>query len=295
MNISDKTFYDPETDQEHELEEIKNFDQDTQKSVMRSWFFANYENPSEHTPFESKEGGYIYIWGGPFDAREELEDVFSGHVLKEAIDELVSELESESSEWSGKISSEGYDDYFYSVIYDNYEFTETLKNNLNSIKKLLKIELPSELEQHMNKMLFVNVITILETFLSDAFIGTVLKDKELLKDFVRLNPDFSERKLTLNEIFERIDNVEKEVKTYLLELIWHNLAKVQKMYFSVLHIDFPKDMRLIYKGIAIRHDIVHRNGKTKSGKVIIITHEDLINIMDEVNSFAETIDDYFNV
>lgn len=67
------------------------------------------------------------------------------------------------------------------------------------------------------------------------------------------------------------------------------------MYFSVLHIDFPKDMRLIYKGIAIRHDIVHRNGKTKSGKVIIITHEDLINIMDEVNSFAETIDDYFNV
>ncbi len=58
--------------------EIKNFDQDTQKSVMRSWFYTNYENPSEHTPFESKEGGYIYIWGGPFDAREELEDVFSG-------------------------------------------------------------------------------------------------------------------------------------------------------------------------------------------------------------------------
>lgn len=295
MNNLNKKFFDPETDQEYDLEEIKDFDQETQKSVMRSWFFSNYENPSEHTPFESKEGGYIYIWGGPFDAREELEDVFSGYVLKEALDELISELESVSLEWSGKISAESYDDYFYSVIYDNYEFTETLKDNLNSIKRLLRIELPPELEQHMNKMLFVNVITVLETFLSDAFIGTILKDKESLKDFVRLNPDFSERKFTLNEIFERIENIEKDIKTYLLELMWHNLAKVQQMYSSVLHIDFPKDMKVIYKGIATRHDIVHRNGKTKSGKAVTITREELIKLMDEVNSFAQTVDDYFNV
>jgi len=295
MNTSIKPFYDPETDQEYGLNEIKDFDQESQKRIMRSWFFENYENPAEHTPFESKEGGYIYIWGGPYDAREELEDVFLGHVSEEAIDELVTELESECYEWSGKISSEGYDDYFYSVIYDNYEFTETLKNNLNIIKGLLRIDFPHDLEQHMYNMLFVNVITILETFLSDAFIGTVLKDKQLLRDFVRLNPDFSERKFTLNEIFDRFDNIEKEVKSYLLELIWHNLAKVQKMYSSVLHIDFPKDMNLIYKAIAIRHDIVHRNGKTKSGKPVTISHDDLLNIMDEVNAFAETIDDYFNV
>jgi len=295
MNKSDKTFYCLETDQEYDLKEIKDLNSDMQKSVMRNWFYSNYENPAEHTPFESKEGGYLYIWGGPFDAREEIGDVFLDHVSKEALDDLVSELESESLEWSGKISSEGYDEYFYTVIYDNYEFTETLKNNLNGIKKLLKINLPPELEQHMNKMLFVNVITTLETFLSDAFIGTVLKDKQLLKDFVRLNSDFSERKFTLNEIFERIDTIEKEVKIYLLGLIWHNLAKVQQMYHSVLHIDFPENMKLIYKGIAIRHDIVHRNGKTKSGEDVTITRDELIKLMDEVHSFAETIDDYFNV
>ncbi|MFA5778794.1 MAG: HEPN domain-containing protein [Elusimicrobiota bacterium] len=295
MNKSDKTFYCPETDQEYDLKEIKDLDPDTQKNVMRNWFYSNYENPAEHTPFESKEGGYLYIWGGPFDAREELEDIFLDYVPKEALDDLVSELESESLEWSGKISSEGYDEYLYTVIYDNYEFTETLKSNLNSIKKLIKINLPPELEQHMNKMLFVNVITSLETFLSDAFIGTVLKDKQLLKDFVRLNPDFSDRKFSLNEIFERIDTIEKEVKKYLLDLIWHNLAKAQQMYHSVLHIDFPEDMNLIYKGIAIRHDIVHRNGKTKSGKNVTVTRDELIKLMDKVNSFAETIDDYFNV
>lgn len=295
MKKINNTFYDPDTDQEYNLDEIKNLDKDSQKRVMRGWFFDNFENPAEQTPFESEEGGYIYIWGGPYDAREELEDVFSAHVNKKAIDELVSELESESYEWSGKISSEGYDEYFYSVIYDNYEFTETLKNNLNIVKKLLRINFPPDLEQHMNKMLFVNVITILETFLSDAFIGTVLKDNNLLREFVRLNPDFSERKFVLNEIYEVIDSIEKDVKTYLLELIWHNLAKVQQMYKTVLHIDFPKDMKVIYKGIAKRHDIVHRNGKTKSGEEFTVTREELLNLMDEVNSFAESIDDYFNV
>ena len=295
MNTLTKPFYDPDTDQEYSLNEIKDFDQESQKRVMRSWFFENYENPAEHTPYESKEGGYIYIWGGPYDAREELEDVFSGHVREAAIDELVSELEKECYEWSGTISSESYDDYFYSVIYDNYEFTETLKDNLNSIKRLLRVDLPPELEQHMNKMLFVNVITVLETFLSDAFIGTVLKDNELLKEFVRLNPDFSKQKFTLNEIFEKIDRIERDVKTYLLELMWHNLAKVQQMYKSVLHIDFPQDMKVVYKAIAKRHDIVHRNGKTKNGDIVTVSQEELINIMDEVNSFAESIDGYFNV
>lgn len=295
MKKSIKKLHDPETDQEYDIDELKSFDLDSQKRIMRSWFFENYENPSEHTPFESKEGGYVYIWGGPYDAREEIDETFSNHVQEKAIDELISELESESSEWSGKISAESYDDYYYSVIYDNYEFTETLKDNLNNIKRLLKIELPPELEQHMNKMLFVNVITVLETFLADAFIGTVLKDKELLRDFVRLNPDFADRKFTLNEIFERVDNIEKDVKTYLLELMWHNLAKVQHMYQSVLHIDFDGDMKLLYRGVAKRHDIVHRNGKTKSGEELTISREELITLMDKVNSFAESIDDFFNV
>ena len=112
---------------------------------------------------------------------------------------------------------------------------------------------------------------------------------------MHLNPDFADRKFTLNEIFERMDNIENEVKKYLLELIWHNLAKVQQIYHSVLHIDFPNDMNLIYKAIAIRHDIIHRNGKTKSGKNVSVTRDELIELMDEVNSLAETIDDYFNI
>lgn len=51
-------------------EDLKNADRDTQLGVMRTWFLQNYEDPAERTPYESREGGYIWIWGGPYEARK---------------------------------------------------------------------------------------------------------------------------------------------------------------------------------------------------------------------------------
>ena len=295
MNGLDKILHCPETGGEYSLKDIKKLDPNTQKNIMRNWFYSNFEDPANHTPYESKEGGYTYIWGGPFDARYELENMFANYGSAESINELVSELESICTEWSGKISSEAYDEYFYSVIYDNYEYTETLKNNLNNLKELLKIKLSHKLAQYMYKMLYVNIITILETFLSTAFIDTVFKDEKSLKDFVCSNKDFANRKFPLNEIYDRVDSIEKDVKTYLLGIIWHNLAKVKNMYHSFLNYDFPENMNFFYKAITKRHDIVHRNGKTKSGNDILVSREDLTELMNKVHAFAEDIDNYFNV
>ena len=43
---------------------------------MVSWFFANYEDPVHEMPYIGKEGGYQYIRGGPYDAREVISDQF---------------------------------------------------------------------------------------------------------------------------------------------------------------------------------------------------------------------------
>ena len=51
-----------------------------QRDIMREWFINNYEDPVECLPYDSEEGGYIYIWGGPYDPFEELESEFSGIV-----------------------------------------------------------------------------------------------------------------------------------------------------------------------------------------------------------------------
>jgi len=58
------------------------------RELMIAWFHANYEDPAERTPYESAEGGYQWIWGGPYDAREELSTQF-GDIASEALIEEV--------------------------------------------------------------------------------------------------------------------------------------------------------------------------------------------------------------
>jgi hypothetical protein len=47
---------------------IEDASKEDQMELMEEWFRKHFEDPAERTPYESAEGGYIYIWGGPFDA-----------------------------------------------------------------------------------------------------------------------------------------------------------------------------------------------------------------------------------
>lgn len=53
----------------------------------------------------------IYIWGGPYDAQEELDSEFIDLVPVQVIKDLAKELEAESTEWAGKPAADDIDDY----------------------------------------------------------------------------------------------------------------------------------------------------------------------------------------
>ena len=74
-------------------------------SAIRKWFNDNYKNPNDVCPYDSKEGGYIYIYGGPYDARQEIGMMFGEAVEADIIDEVASELEGICFEWSGNPES----------------------------------------------------------------------------------------------------------------------------------------------------------------------------------------------
>ena len=63
------------------------------RDLMLQWFFSEYEDPAENTPFESAEGGYQYIWGGPYEARDELYAQFGDIVPETLIEEVAREIE----------------------------------------------------------------------------------------------------------------------------------------------------------------------------------------------------------
>jgi hypothetical protein len=73
--------------------------------LMKAWFFDNFEDPAHSTPWD--EGEYVYIWGGPYNAEEELEDAFGDTATREAMEEAVSDIEHDGYEWAPSSSRLG--------------------------------------------------------------------------------------------------------------------------------------------------------------------------------------------
>lgn len=90
--------------------------------AMVQWFHENYEDPVVRTPYESREGGYQWIWGGPYDASEEIGREFSNLVDDKTIEKAVTEVTRDGLfEWAPKERSGDYhhfdepDDGIYSI------------------------------------------------------------------------------------------------------------------------------------------------------------------------------------
>jgi hypothetical protein len=81
--------------------------------AMVEWFLDNFEDPAEHTPHESAEGGYQYIWGGPYDALDQISSTFP-EAEQDEIEEAVEEVQSDGIyDWApsdGRVQPDDYDD-----------------------------------------------------------------------------------------------------------------------------------------------------------------------------------------
>lgn len=74
---------------------LKRLNHKRQKEYLVYWFHRNFEDPVNETPYESAEGGYQYIFGGPYDASDELWNEFEGIVSETVINAAVKEVESD--------------------------------------------------------------------------------------------------------------------------------------------------------------------------------------------------------
>jgi hypothetical protein len=271
---------------EYELDDIKKLDKDDQIQIMKNWFLSNYQNPDGEVPYDREEGDYVYIYGGPYDAREELNDQFCDYVEESIIEELVEELENDCYEWSGI-------DFDFNTEFSEFpeiDPFENLKHSIDILRKLQKTNYEENVKETFLNMITVNCITILEAFLSEYLIKKVLNDNSLLKNLVENVSDFCEIKISLNEIYSKYDNIKEIAKNYLSNLIYHNLSKINKIYEQVFGKQFPKNIGFIYKMIETRHDIVHRNGKNKNGSKILITEMEVEQLFSEIIKLAEYID-----
>jgi hypothetical protein len=268
----EKTYWiDP--DKQVSASSLRSSDRETQIEAMKLWFYARYEDPAENTPYIGSEGGYQFIHGGPYDPREALQDEFSGIVPDDVIEELTEEFEGITGEWAPRDS--GYDSDLFDSITQFTEHYRAFSELLANTRLLAQETVPFPQQQHLYRLLYLSAIIAFETYLSDNFISNVCTNKARLRKFVEIDRHFSKENISIRDIFKRTDTIERDVKEYLLNLVWHRIADASRMFLETLNVRFPDDLDFLKNAIRIRHDIVHRGGRAKDGSYHQITKDDI--------------------
>jgi hypothetical protein len=176
------------------------------------------------------------------------------------------------------------------AILDNADFFSTFLDEIASSRILGQIDVnAAKARKTLKQQIYIGAITCFETYLSDAFINTVLSKDEYIRAFFSSFKDFKSQKFGVDELFTYVDRYEEIAKKAMMDVIYHNLPKVSHMYKEALDISFP-DFSGIQSDIATRHDLVHRNGKTKEGKAIVVDQLLVDQVILRVESFVKEID-----
>lgn len=155
---------------------------------------------------------------------------------------------------------------------------------------LLKMDHPFDTQATLNNMLYAQVVTAIEAYLSGIFIHTVVKSDALIRKLVESDPELAKRQFSLQEIFNQWENLKILVARYLKDLIFHDIKKIKPMYHSVLDIDFG-DVGWLFKAVLIRHDCIHRNGFDKDGNQTKIDTETIKELIGNCTRLVSIIEE----
>jgi hypothetical protein len=257
---------------------------EAKKEGLKEWFFSHYEDPVHNTPYESAEGGYIYIWGGPYEALDVLWGEFGDKVDEDIIQEVAKELDLECLEWTRIPTLDDIDppaplsEHFARFIIS----VDRIKDRVGSIQM-------EAADPFLASLLYAHTITCLEAYLADAFLACLKKEK-FFRAFIESDPQMKQEKIPVAEIYKKMASLERDATRRLQGIVFHNLPVVQQMYRETLSIEFPPGLKDLLKAVAKRHDIVHRNCKDKQGTEFTVTKAEVLALVVLVERFVTELD-----
>jgi hypothetical protein len=147
----------------------------------------------------------------------------------------------------------------------------------------------------INRMVFVQQISALESYLGDNLTKRVLESDDALQKLLNKDKDLKDVRLPLTGISKDPNIVARTVQKHLQKILYHNLAKVEVLYKITFDINIWPDQETkekIFNSIVYRHDCVHRNGRNKDGeKLEVFTTEYVSDILETTLLFAKHIND----
>jgi len=275
---------------------LQGAEHDEQLIAMREWFLARYCDPSEETPYNGREGGYLFIHGGPYDPDEVLRARFSGivddHLMKEVIDEMYARV---GDQWAPIhfASHDDYDERFGLHLVARSEPLRKLRERLQQSQQVLTLQGDLAAKALAEKLVFSSAIGALESFLWETAHYWIENDDQVLHDFITRLPVFRDEQIKLGDLFKRQKGLKDHVKGYLQNLVWHRWDKVVPLYRDGLGVNL-RSMKPFDAALVKRHDIVHRSGHDKTGSPIAVSIEDIHELCSKIEAFAVDVDKHFS-
>src|SRR5471030_16524 len=266
---------------------------DEKLTAMRAWFRARFCDPAEETPYNSREGGYLFIHGGPYDPGEVLPQRFRHIVDVELIDEVVDEMFDEHSDQWAPVDFGPPDDYFderFDLSFlSREEPLRRLRERLLQTQLILTLQGNSAARELAEKLVFGAVIGALEAFLWETVSYWVENDASALRDMVTKLPKFRDEPIKLGEMFDRQAGLKSHVQGYLQNVVWHRWEQVAPLFKVGLGIEL--DSTKVYQDALVkRHDIVHRSGHDKNGVAVVVTPQEIQELCAAVEVFCVNIE-----
>lgn len=227
---------------------------------------------------------------GPYDAGEELFGEFGDDFSEELIQAVVDEVEDDGiTDWAPRHTGPDYDDDFQLEANARDGPLRLFELRLSEVDSLAAAKIDAKQHSLLRQLLFSYSIAALEAYLADTLSYWIAVNKRVFRNFVSVCEEFKKQKLTLSDIFERMDKLDDEVKQYLQNLIWHRLDKVVPLMCGSLQIPSPKIDKLM-RHIVVRHDIIHRGGKTKDGTPVTVDTDEMSALRNDLLEFVKGIE-----
>jgi len=271
------------------------------KDWVETWFYDHFCDPVHEMPYV--DGEYHYIWGGPYDAREQIEDWFSEHLSQEALDEVVDRVESDGiHEWApGHFHADqrARDDEYWAEQYGEWLNSEDPLANFTNSSMDLRAFLDKQHghgdDSFVHRMMFMQAWAMLEALLADQLIEIVAGAPKLIARLYQGDKQLKTEKFSGDQLMQNPDLPKVKAIDYLNGISYHNLPRAEAVYGVCF--GNPKDAGadtspfLAELGALStkRHDCVHRNGKSKAGETITITKAEILRVLDSGESFAKEL------
>ena len=257
---------------------------------MREWFFQNYEDPQNDVPYDSEDGDYVWMGRGPHEAQDVLYDQF-GHdddVPEDLIEELSNELASECYEWAS--IDKGEDTYWDALDYSlNPMYMDIVLNTLTRIRVAANTLNETSDGTLLHALLFVHVISCLETYLYDA-LQDCLTDPACCRRFIENYEAFHKKDIHVSALYKTQEAITDLVKEVIHKVTFHNLKAVKSLYKATLGKDIPVCNSEIEEAVLKRHSIVHHNCRDRDNNEVVISYDDVIALVSKVESHILTLD-----